>query len=214
MRRKKIKNIGRKKIMRKSFFEKEKRKKNIIKNNNKNESLLNYINNNIKKLQIKDVDEFVTLFQKEKKKRGRIGVIENPVKLTVYIPKEINEQLRWLINHKYDEYRSGALSLEVTEALRYWLSLHHIGGSFVSKHKNAQKINPPSKVFKVASKLREWYINVFGYTPRETTIYDLKKAISEIRGHDERTISKWLELLEKYHFIKHIVGFVYELNLP
>lgn len=141
---------------------------------------------------------------KNKSRRGRTPLIEDSVKLQVYIPKWLDRKLRLLVSQKRIEYKSGGLSLEVTDALIHWIHLHDT--------QNTQKINPPNKVRKVVTQIATWFKEKYGIIPYQTSLKELKMAISEVRGCDKRTIKKWLKILQQYDYIKHVAGAVWELN--
>ena len=146
------------------------RKEEMMKKNKYNKSLDEYLNRDIKKKNAKSRSSFLP---KEGGKRGRPRLIENSIRLCVYIPKELDEEFRELVNQKYSEYKHGALSLEVCEALAYWVYLHKQGMSA----QMTQKINPVGKVTKVAIQLRKWFVEKMGFIPRETTLTELRKAV-------------------------------------
>jgi len=124
------------------------------------------------------------------------------VKLQVWVKKEINDKLRELISQKYNFYEKGLLSNEVEQALQNW----------ILAHTNAQKINkanPAPRIYKVWTEVRS-ALNREGYV-QQVTLRELKRVIALVRGSDERTVKKWLNLFARFKLIKEIAPQVYEI---
>jgi len=118
------------------------------------------------------------------------------VPLYVWIPREVDKELRRAIVQKYGEFRRGLLSLEVTLALRAWLG--------------AQKTSLTQMPFRVSQRLPQYYgvwlevkdciekrFNIRLESGQEYPLSLLKKAIMIVRGGDPRTIKKWIN-----HFVE------------
>jgi len=161
----------------------------------------------LKKIKYKPLNSFIK--EEKKENKGKIKLIEEPVQLKVYIPKSLSRELRKLISMKYPEYKKGNLSVEVTHALIHWVSLHKN-----ANNTNYEKvcINPPNSVTMVAVKVRQELAKKYGFTPRQALTNELRQAIARVRGKDPRTVRKWMRLLERYDFIKHLTGDVWEIN--
>jgi len=140
---------------------------------------------------------------KNKEQKEETSNKEETVQLKVHIPKSLNDELRKLINQKYESYEKGLLSYEVTQALAYWIAQHH-------KSAQTHVVNPSPRVFKVAREVGNVIVKKYGFVPQQVLRADIEEAIIEVRGGDPRTIRKWFRLFEKFGLIKHIAGEVWE----
>ena len=141
------------------------------------------------------------------------------VKITAYIPEDLNRALRELIQKKYRRYEKGLLSWEITQALYHWVYLH-AGGT----HKNTQAtdlsnieikinpVNPPPKVLAVYNAVKRYIFEKMGGPVQSIDYNILKEAIEHVRGTDRRTIRKWIDLFLRYKLIKRISYSVFELT--
>jgi hypothetical protein len=136
---------------------------------------------------------------------------EDKVQLKVWIPRKLFDEIRQLAWSKYGKFH-GALSFEVEQALAVWLATHTQNHT---KQITINQSNPMPKIYKVWSQVKAYLREKFGYDaiipqqmiPKKHII----EAISAIRGNDQRTIKKWLDLFLKYEVIKWIGGEVYEV---
>jgi hypothetical protein len=108
--------------------------------------------------------------------------------LTVYISKEVKEAFYELVKNKYDSLH-GPLSVEVEEALRSHLRAH------TQTQIAPIKMNPALPhvhgiMDQIVRKLKDDYDCLL-----QCDMALLRKAITEVRGSDERTIKKWTRQL-------------------
>ena len=137
--------------------------------------------------------------------RGKVGVM-------VIIDKEVWDEFRKLAFMKHDHFR-GALSYEVEQALRNWLALHRSSAGEKNQRIPA-KVNPKPKVAAAFDQVKEYLSKKFNCpitTGAQVSRSHIIEAISNTRGTDPKTISKWLSLFEKLKLIKHVSGEVYEV---
>jgi len=148
---------------------------------------------------------------KKKRKGGKPRLIKNPKKLTVYIPEEVDRDLRELIALIHGSYQHGLLSYEITNAIRF----------YIWELKNEKKmpssniLNPKTNIYEVAKQIG-WEIEKMfgGEKPQQITLKHLRMAIINVRGCSTPTIKRWLRILEEMKFIKHLRGQVFENLLP
>jgi len=119
----------------------------------------------------------------------------NKILVGIYLPKDLVKELREHVKRKYDGMYG--LSLEVEQAIRYWLSTHKMHKKFA--------LNPTPKVYILKEKIKEYLKEKRGYT-YFIDVYapHLYEAIKFLRGHDKRTIKKWIDELERFKCIKWI----------
>jgi len=122
-------------------------------------------------------------------------------RLEVLISKELYDTILSVAPAWYGKGKGGISAL-VEDALKFYFNLK-------THTKDTQKANPRRSVRlvyqQVKDKLKE--IMKIDYYPDETTEKILDLAISEVRGSDPRTISKWKNLFEKSGLIKYLGGF-------
>ena len=121
-----------------------------------------------------------------------------------YIERNLNKQLRELINRKYEKYERGLLSAEINLAIAAWIDRHtqmHAGFS----------INPRPRTAQVADAVKNYLTKKNGFRPQQVTLDELTNAISVLRGNDKRTIGKWLKEFAKWRIIKEVAPSVFEL---
>ena len=139
----------------------------------------------------------------------QISDISKKVPLYVWVPRELSQNLRSLIQEKYGKYQKGLLSFEVTQALRTWLAMHTNTQTLATKPPN-----PTPRVMIVWNQVRHYLLTHY-YETLETGQQILRQhieeAIAQVRGSDPRTIRKWLHTFHKFHLIKPIAGNVWEV---
>lgn len=143
-------------------------------------------------------------------------VPKGKVLAAVYLDKDLWEEFRRLAFMKHDGFRY--LSYEVEQALRAWLALHRSppGGREIQRNfsKVSSKVNPTPKVLRAFEQVKEYLAKKFNCPITEGSQVSrdhLIEAIANTRGTDPKTISKWLNLFEKFKLVKHIAGKVYEV---
>jgi len=129
--------------------------------------------------------------------------------LYVWIPKEVDEELRRTIVQKYGEFRRGLLSLEVTLALRAWLVFTH-------RHIPTQmpSLQAP-RSYRVWLEIRDYIERRFNVKLEDGRRYPLtllQKAITAVRGGDRRTLKRWLSEFAQLGFIELKTGGFWELG--
>ncbi len=121
--------------------------------------------------------------------------------ITVYINSDVLAQLREIVKTKYEG--SWGLSWEVEEAIRAWLRLQH--AQIHTKRLNPSKPLIHIVMDEIIQRLRNQGCFL------QCTYKELQKAISEVRGSDERTYKKWLNILLQENRIKQIGTYTYEI---
>ena len=143
-------------------------------------------------------------------KEGKEGRNVRKVQVWFYIPEDLEEELRQLIQMKYKYYVRGLLSWELEQAVRHWIALH----------KEAQGVNiinranPRYDVGVVFTKVKNYLLQKY-YEELDTgttiPLRHLEEAIMAVRGGDKRTVRKWLELFHRFGLVKPITQAVWEL---
>ncbi len=125
------------------------------------------------------------------------------VQVKVYLDKNVRDALWNIIRQKYPQSTYGALSEEVQAALVHWIDQHaasitqiHANPTVPRSHQIAQAI-----IFCLKEK---------GFTT-QCSYSDLRRAIEQTRGMDNRTIHKWMKFLAENRFIKQLRTYVYEI---
>jgi len=119
-------------------------------------------------------------------------------KVTVYIDEKILEDLYSIIKVKYEGLTG--LSIEVEEALKYWIAAHTKDAQIVT-----EKVNPQPQVFRLKIQIEKYLRDKYNYEYLyQVPVVHIAEAIKALRGSDKRTIKKWLEELEKSRIIKWI----------
>ena len=126
--------------------------------------------------------------------------MQRKTKLCVLIDEKVWEEFKKLALSKHN-YKHGAISWELEEALRNW----------VATHTNAQSrcTNPDPRVYAVWREVRE-VLNEWGFF-QQTTLANLTKAIALVRGNDPRTIRKWLRAFKQFKLVKELAPQIYEI---
>jgi hypothetical protein len=136
---------------------------------------------------------------------------EDKVKLQVWIPRKIFDEVRRLAWAKYGKFH-GALSFEVEQALGVWIATHTQNHT---KQLAINQINPQPRTFKVWNQVKAYLQEKFGYSAIVPQLMIPQKHIAEaimaLRGADERTVKGWFERFQKYHLIKWVSGEVFEV---
>jgi len=135
------------------------------------------------------------------RRKNRRNVRIGELKVTsIRINPEIWQKFKKLALEKHN-YAYGAISYELEEALRNWIAAHNIA--------QKQSINPNSRVYQVWEQVRK-VLKDWGYF-HQTSLPILRKAISIVRGADERTVKKWLKAFKESKVIKEVSPQIYEI---
>lgn len=134
----------------------------------------------------------------------------------VYIDENLWREFRDLVRRKHEEFK-GSVSYEVEQALQHWLALHR------EKERNSNGVgfkilnpqNPPPKVLKAFAQVKEYLKEKYGYaaivTGSQIPRKHIVEAVEFVRGHDPKTIEKWMSLFRKYRLIKPLSPEVFEV---
>ena len=131
--------------------------------------------------------------------------VEEKKQLKIYIDAELEKRFRKLLRAKYERFY-GAVSQEVCDALTHWLNAHE--SSLDSYTKTHTHINPALP--KVHFWARE-IIKQLGPGTLQVRRTDLERAISKVRGSDERTTNKWIHFLVREGYLKIIGWGIFEV---
>lgn len=123
--------------------------------------------------------------------------------LKVYIDKKLLEELWNHIKTAYPRSTYGALSSEVQQAIAAWLKTKH-----TQIHTNPMNPGTP-RVHQICTQIIQT-LKTQGFI-NQVDKRTLSTTISEIRGSDERTITKWIKILVKNGYIKILNPNLYEL---
>ena len=134
--------------------------------------------------------------------------VSGKVKLQIWLPEELDTKFRVLIQQKYRKFERGILSYEAEMAIRHWLSLHTDAQSTL----DTKLPNPIPKVQLAYMKMKEYLLssdpaspNYYSLVPgQQIPRSHLIRAITNVRGGDNRTIQKWMKLLKNNGLIKPI----------
>ena len=119
---------------------------------------------------------------------------KNKVLVGVYLPRELVKELRELVKMKYEGLYG--LSLEVEQAIRYWLRKEKM-------EKNIKPPNPNPKIYLIKEQIKKYLMDKYGYIEFTSVPYKhLEEAICVIRGYSRKTVKTWIDRLEKFHCIK------------
>jgi hypothetical protein len=138
------------------------------------------------------------------------GGMERKVKVGLFLPRDLLENVRSLIQQKYARYGKGLLSYEAEMALRYWLSLHTKAqeNPGFDKHELSPKVLQVFEAVK-AYLLSNWYIEL--KPGQQVSRLHLEKAIMAVRGSDGRTVKKWLRVFHQMDLVKPIANASWEI---
>lgn len=128
---------------------------------------------------------------------------EDKVQLLLWVDAETNTKFRQLIQQKYNQYERGLLSYEGNEALKQWVLLH----TKTHKFDEAKVDSRHSKIRRVYEKVKRYiHRNYYGYegeiTGRTVPMSQVRLAVMNIRGSDDRTIKKWIERFDQNNLIR------------
>ena len=130
------------------------------------------------------------------------------------IPRSLSTKFRELVNLKHPMYQKGALSYEVEMALRQYIASYmttptHINTDTHSQQNDnlaikAEQSNPNPKIYSLKKDILKYFIESQLYleVPQFIPATHLIKAIAALKGIDQRTINKYLKLLEGFGCIK------------
>lgn len=129
--------------------------------------------------------------------------MDEKVQIKVYIERNVRDALWDIIKQKYPESTYGALSEEVQSAIVSWINQH----TATITQKRANPTVPRSHAIArgIMFSLKEK-----GFTT-QCSYQDLRKAIEQTRGMDDRTVHKWIKFLLSNKFIKQLRTYVYEI---
>lgn len=133
------------------------------------------------------------------------------VTLVVKIDSEVDKELRELIARKYSTYRKGYLSEEVEQALRNWLQLHGSHGTGAQ----TDATYTSNLIRKVFTSVKIWLETemLMDVNPGAVVSGELiRRAISAVRGSDERTIRKWMKTFVEHGLIRNVGGDAWEVS--
>ena len=120
--------------------------------------------------------------------------------LFVRIDENLNEEFRKFIVKKYGEYRHGLLSLEIEQAIRYWMELHTKDTKTFLPKVSTPKVQ--EYFLRVQAYLREKYKIVF-FPGQKLPKRLIVEAITNTFGADKRTIRKYIRLFLEYKLLKN-----------
>lgn len=131
---------------------------------------------------------------------------DDKIQFKVYLSNGVVERFRRFIASKHQKYRRGLLSLEVEQAL-----MHHIA-SYNTQQQSTQKSilsqqprnQKQPKVLALKEDIFKYLIDSEQYidTPGYITDRQLFDAIGMLKGTDQRTIRKWMIILQQYGIIR------------
>jgi len=132
------------------------------------------------------------------------------VKVGIFLDASVVENLRSLIQEKYNKYEKGLLSYEVELALRNWLALHTQAQTTLE----IKKPNPTPQVMVIFAQIKEnllhrWYYEL--KSGQQIPTSQLEEAIMAVRGSDKRTVRKWLRIFNRMGLIKPITSATWEI---
>ena len=136
-------------------------------------------------------------------------LVKGKRKVGIFLPDELVEKIRDLIQQKYRSYGRGLLSYEFELMARHWVSLH--------TNTHTQKIetpNPTPRVALVFALVKKYLLDNFYFELRpgqQIPLAHLEKAIMEVRGTDPRTVRKWLQTFHRMGLAKPITPYVWEI---
>jgi len=124
-------------------------------------------------------------------------------RLQIRIDEELWFKLQDYIKQVYSASVYGALSIEVQNALAEYLRVKHAQIHTRPLNPTVPKIHQTCN--QIVQKLKdEGFIN-------QVSRQILSGVIAEVRGADERTITKWIKILVKNGYLKIIGTYTYEI---
>lgn len=136
--------------------------------------------------------------------------MNNRIQFKVYLDKTLDAKFRALIQDKYQKYEKGLLSYEVEMALRHWLSLHTEAQSQLLR----KPPNPSPKIALIFSEVKNYLLSKFYFELKpgqQVPTVQLREAIMNVRGNDDRTINKWMRSFHKMGLIKPVTSATWEI---
>jgi len=122
--------------------------------------------------------------------------------MLVWISKDLKDKLYTIVKAKYQGLRGG-LSLEVENAIKFWLERH--------AHTNAHKTFDP-RLSRIEQKLMAILkIMKDEGIVRQFSKRDFEVACARVAGSDPRTIKKYLQWAQRLGLIRHRVGAIWEM---
>ncbi len=128
------------------------------------------------------------------------------VQFNVYIPRNVLEKFRNMIAMKHQSFRRGLLSTEVKEALLSWIALNNTHAQGTHEEPKYQMVNPIPTIRKLKMDICNYLTEVKQYQEVPQFIPDkfLIEGISSLKGTDNRTVKKYVKLLQQYGCIKQV----------
>ena len=120
----------------------------------------------------------------------------------IYLSDEVLRDLRTVVKAKYEGMYG--LSAEVEEAIRAWLRLQHA-------QNRTHPLNPSRPFIHQVMDQIIFFLKAELNCLIQCSINDLKRAVANVRGADERTYRKWISLLLKEGRLKQIGTYLYEI---
>ena len=131
--------------------------------------------------------------------------------LKVWIKTQLAHEIKKLAVTRYGSMK-GALSKIVEEALELFINAYNISiseGAHTHAHVDGSGV--PARIHNVFMQVKTYLYKKFGFLPWRFSHKDLSEAIAFVRGHDRRTINKWIKLFLQYTLIKQVGLSMYEL---
>jgi len=123
--------------------------------------------------------------------------------LFVCIDERVLDELQEYIKRTYEGSTYGALSIEVQNAIAEYLRVKHA-------QIRTKFLNPKTPMIHLICRDIIHKLKVLGMVNQVSSRL-LAQVIGETRGADERTIRKWMSLLEKNGYIKNIGTYTWEI---
>ena len=146
----------------------------------------------------------------------KLTINEEYVHLKVSIPKSVSTRFRELVNMKHPRFEKGVLSYELEQAMRQYIASYmtthtHIDAK-VQPQIKAEQSNPNPTIYKLKQDIFKYFIDSQLYleVPQFVPTQHLVNAIAALKGVDNRTVKKYLQLLERFGCIKKSGTHVYE----
>ena len=128
-------------------------------------------------------------------------------RIHVRIDEDVYDKLVNLIRKKFVNLY-GALSFEVQEAIAHWISEHE---ESLDMHTNTHKlVNPMMPRSHVNAREIMTELRSKGFI-LQCSMKDLRRAIEQTRGSDERTIKKWTKFLVDNGYMKFVTHRILEI---
>ena len=126
--------------------------------------------------------------------------------LYILVDEVIHSKLWDFIRKKYDKNVYGALSFEVEKAIEYYLQA---AGMHTNTHKFEDSTLP--RTHRYCREIIRWLKDHYpGY--ERFTVSQIREAIMNVRGSDDRTLRKWLRNLVRLGYLKPVNNRVFKLS--